>query len=174
VVAKDSGPPARAEAAVFAQVEVAHGVVPAWSAALSAGAGWRRGLWGVRGWFGYLTPRTLREGAAGVRVQALDLAASLELWPLQWLGLGVGVDLFFLRGQGVDVQRARVDWTVQPGPHLALRARIWGNARGALELTGRAVWSPQPSRFQLADGATLYRADTFAFQFGLAGSLQFL
>lgn len=158
----------------FLQVEVTHGVVPAWSAALSAGAAWRRGLWGVRGWFGYLTPNTEREGQAEVHIQALDLAASLELWPLQGLGLGLGAELFLLRGQGLGVSRSRVDWTAQPAPHLALRARIWRGTRGLVELTGRAVWSPQPSRFRLESGDTLYRAEAFAFQLGLAGSLQFL
>jgi hypothetical protein len=169
-----SRPRAQAEGSAFFQIEAAHGVVPSWSAALSAGAAWRRGLWGMRGWFGYLTPNSAHSEDAAVRIQALDLAVGAELWPLRRLGLGLGADLFFLRGQGVNVQGARVDWTVQPAPHLAVRAKLWAGSRGALELTGRAVWSPQPSRFRLENGGTVYEAEAFAFQLGLAGSLQFL
>ncbi|HEX6240352.1 MAG TPA: hypothetical protein VFZ61_05645, partial [Polyangiales bacterium] len=167
-------PRSPAQGFAFLQVEAAHGVVPEWCAALAAGASFRRGLWGVRGWFGYLTPNLGHEAGATVRIQALDLAASLEIWPLRGLGLGLGIELFLVRGQGVDVASPRVDWTAQPAPHVALRARIWGRGPGVLELTGRALWSPQPSRFRLESGETLYQAEAFAFQLGLAGSLQFL
>lgn len=174
--ARRSAPKPRpdAQAHAFAQAELAYGVEPAFSAALSLGVSWRRGLWGFRAWYGYLTPRTHEQGDQGVRVQGLDAALSFELVPLEWLTLGLGADLFCLRGQGLDVSNPRVDWTVQPAPHLALRARVLQRGRIGLELTGRALWSPKPSSFALAGGDDLYTAAHFGFQLGLALRVQFL
>lgn len=163
-----------AQAHAFGQVELAYGVVPAFSAALSLGVAWRRGLWGFRAWYGYLTPRTHEQAEQAVRIQGLDVALSLELVPLEWLSVGLGADLFCLRGQGLGVNNARVDWTVQPAPHLALRARVLSRGRLGLELTGRALWSPKPSSFALAGGDDLYTAAQFGFQAGLALRVQFL
>jgi hypothetical protein len=171
---KRPAPPPATHVDAFAQVEAAYGTVPAWSAALAAGASVRRGLWGGRIWFGYLTPRTHAEADQAVRVQGLDLALSLELAPLSRLSLGLGADLFFLRGQGVDVANPSVDWTVQPALHLALRGRVWTTGRFGLELTGRALWSPQPSSFTLRGGGDLYTTEELAFQLGLGGSFQIL
>lgn len=163
-----------AHAHAFGQVEAAYGAVPAWSAALAAGASFGRGLWAARAWFGYLTPRTHEQADQAVRIQALQLAASFELVPLKWLRIGLGVDLFLLRGQGVGVPSASVDWTAQPAPHLALRASVWTRGKFSLQLTGRALWSPQPSRFRLSDGSELYATEHFAFQLGVAAAVQFL
>jgi hypothetical protein len=167
-----AAPPTHVDA--FAQVEAAYGTVPAWSAALAAGASVRRGLWGGRIWFGYLTPRTHSHEQQSLRIQGLDLGLSLELAPLSRLAVGLGADLFFLRGQGLEVTNPSVDWTVQPALHLGLRVRVFSRARLGLELTGRALWSPQPSSFALSGGDTLYTSEAFAFQLGLAGSFQFL
>jgi hypothetical protein len=167
-------PPGPARAYVSLQAELAYGVVPALSAALSAGLSWQRGLWGTRLVLGYLTPRTAEDGDQGVRIQALNASLSAEVIPLSWLHVALGLDLFVLSGRGVGVRNSRTDWTAQPAPHLGLRALVWQRDWFGLSLTSRALWSPQPSRFGLSGGGTLYAAEHFAFQLGLAASLQFL
>jgi hypothetical protein len=172
--AQRTQPPAPQRADAFVQAELAYGVVPALSAALSAGFAWQRGRWGLRLALGYLTPRSEERSGQGVRIQALDASLSAEFSPLSWLHVALGADLFLLRGRGVGVRNPRVDWTAQPAPQLGLRARLWQRGRFALGLTGRALWSPQPSRFGLRGGGAVYAAERFAFQLGLAASLQFL
>jgi hypothetical protein len=170
--ARGPRPPPSAHA--FVQAELAYGVVPALSAALQAGASFQRGLWGVRLSLGYLTPRTQERDGRGVRIQALDAGLSLELVPLRWLYLGLGVDLFVLRGRGVSVRNPRADWVAQQAPHVSLRAVFWQRGSFGLALCARALWSPKPSAFRLNEGGTLYMAERFGFQAGLAGSFQFL
>jgi hypothetical protein len=170
--ARGPRPPPSAHA--FVQAELAYGVVPALSAALQAGASFQRGLWGVRLTVGYLTPRTQERDGRGVRIQALEAGLSFELIPVRWLYVGLGVELFVLRGRGVSVRNSRADWTAQQAPHVSLRALVWQRGGFGLALCGRALWSPKPSVFGLNDGGALYTAERFAFQAGLAGSVQFL
>ena len=159
---------------VLLSSELAYGVVPAWSAALSAGLALARGRWGARVTLGYQTPRTHRAATGGVRVQGVSAGLTLEARPVRWLWLGPGAELFLLYGRGVDFPKAHGDWASQPALHLAARAALFTRGAFTLMFSARGLWAPQPSSFSVVSGPTLYRARHFGFQAGLSFGFQIL
>jgi hypothetical protein len=151
-----------------------YGAVPAWSAALAAGARLSRGRWGGRMLLGYVAPRTHHQGGDGVRVDGASASLSFELGLSARAWMLLGTDLFLLRGSGFDVLRARTELVLQPTLHLGVGVLILQRGRFGLELGARALWAPRRSSFNARGHGSVYEPEQFGVLSELSFRVQFL
>jgi hypothetical protein len=170
-------PGERARAAFSLAAGAAYGAVPAVGFVASAGLEGGRRRWSLRVLAHYLAPRSERSDVAprvGVRVDGVGAGLELEWRIARWLRAGAGGQLFLLRGRGLDVLRARSDWTTLGALHASVALGLYERGRFGLSLPVRVLYAPQPSRFVVDGRGTVYTAASLGFHAGLSLSWRFL
>ena len=169
------GRPRETRAGATLAAGVAYGVVPDFTLALGAGAYLERGWIGARFAVSYHLPQAHHASDEGVRSDALGASATLELLATRWLRAGLGADFYVMHARGLgDVPAARSDWATLGALHAALGARLYGRGRWAFEALARGLFAPQPARFGVRGGNTVFTTSRFGFQLALTWAWRFL